>query len=124
MTYLLLLVGFNPIPGEPPLILYFKILDFCSGGVTSLVIHYVYREVNCVVDWVISFVAQHSSNIIWTCMESTLGPFRIVLFSDFVGCIILDLNERSILSKKKYRSCIEITFFKCIISEKNLFNAL
>lgn len=39
-------------------------INLLFGGVTSLVIQHVHREKNPAVDWVVSFVAQHSSDVI------------------------------------------------------------
>lgn len=56
-------------------------------GCTTIIIWYVYRETNFVVDWVVAFVTEHSGNILWTKLGEAPVHLWDILFSDFLRCI-------------------------------------
>ena len=56
-------------------------------GCSFLDIWYVYQETNNIVDWVASFVVEHSDGVLWTNAQSASLSFYDVLFFEFYGCI-------------------------------------
>lgn len=56
-------------------------------GCSSIVVKYVYREANSVADWVVSYIANHSGQVLWTHLDDAPSAFWDFVFSNFFGCI-------------------------------------
>lgn len=52
-----------------------------------MVVRYICEEVNSVADCMVSFIAQHFVDILWTNMSDAPVNFKDILFSDFVRYI-------------------------------------
>lgn len=60
---------------------------FLLQGCSVCIVRHVYREANSAIDWVVSFVAHHSGEVLWTHLGDVLGSLQDFVFSDFLGCI-------------------------------------
>lgn len=41
---------------------------------SAIIVRHVYQEANSTMDWVAFFVANHSSNVLWTCLGEAFVP--------------------------------------------------
>lgn len=58
-----------------PLHLYIQDVALVLQGYIKIIVHYVYQEANSTVDWMASFVANHSSDILCIQMDDAPAPF-------------------------------------------------
>lgn len=56
-------------------------------GCMPVIVQHACCEVNSAIDWIAIYVAEHSSDHLWTDMREVSGYFKDILLSFFLGCI-------------------------------------
>lgn len=69
-------------------------------------IRYAYREANSTVNWVTTFVVEHSGGVLWTDVAVVPVPSMISFLLTFLVAFILDLYKCSALFKKKKKGIL------------------
>lgn len=57
------------------------------NGCMMITVRHVYREANYVADWMAFYVARHSDEVLWTCLDGAPLFLRDIILFDSLDCI-------------------------------------